>query len=134
MPRNFSEVIKELDRAAFIEAQEAKAPRRRPRRTGQKPTTGTLFAVRNKRLSIREAALRNAQIAITYRKTTTGETKKYIVAPYSYQYRRLKTGTRKMLFAYDMQARHIKSFVLRNVRNVAITDRKFVPKWPVEIR
>jgi len=120
-------------RESFIEEQEKKAPRRKGKRIGFKPKYGTLFALRNKRLAIREAALRNVQIIITYRKTTTGETKKYVVAPYSYRYRRLKVGRRKMLFAYDMQAKHIKGFSQRDIRKVALTDRKFRPKWPVEI-
>lgn len=134
MPRSYQQIIqKGIDRLQFIAEQESKAPRRRPRRSGEKLKTGTLFAGRNKRLAIREAALRNVQIIIRYRKTTTGETKQYIVAPYSYRYRRTSKGRRKMLFAYDMAAKHIKGFVLRNIRNVAITDRKFRPKWPVEI-
>jgi len=98
-----------------------------------RPRTGTLFAMRNKRLAIREAALRLSEIVITYRKTTTGETKKYVVAPYEWKYRRLRVGLRKMLYAYDMRDKHIKSFAQRNIRNVAITDRKFRPKWPVRI-
>ena len=122
-----------INRLDFIQKQEAKAPKRRPRRTGQKPKIGTLFAIRNKRLSIREAAMRRVQIVITYKKVTTGETKKYVVAPYSWKYLRMKAGLRKVLYAYDMKAGHIKSFVQRNIRNVAITDRKFRPKWPVEI-
>jgi len=119
----------------FIQEQEAKAPRRKAKRVGYKPKSGTMFAIRNKRLAIREAALRLVQVVLTYRKITTNETKKYIVAPYSYRYRRLRVGRRKMLFAYDMKARHIKGFAIRNIRNVAITDRKFRPKkgWPVEI-
>jgi len=130
----FAEALqKDIDRLAYIAKQEAKAAKRKPRRAGVKPKYGTLFALRNKRLSIREAALRNVQVVLTYKKDTTGEVKKYVVAPYSYRYRRLKTGNRKMLFAYDMKAKHIKGFVLRNIRKVAITDRKFRPKWPVEI-
>ena len=77
--------------------------------------------------------MRNAQLVIRYRKTTTGELKKYIVAPYSYRYRKTKNGRRKMLFAYDMKDRRIKGFVVRGIRNVSITDRKFTPTWPVEI-
>jgi predicted DNA-binding transcriptional regulator YafY len=134
--RSYREVIeqglKQLQ-VDFVQQQEAKAPKRLARRVGLKPKTGTLFAIRNKRLAIREAALRLSQIIITYKKTTTGETKKYVVAPYSYRYRRLKAGIRKMLFAYDMKDRHIKGFAIRNIRNVAITDRKFRPKWEVEI-
>ena len=132
--RSYREIIdKGIREIAFLEEQERKAPKRRVRRVGLKPKAGTLFAIRNKRVAIREAALRNSQIIITYRKTTTGETKKYVVAPYSYRYRRLRVGMRKMLYAYDMKERHIKSFAIRNIRNVAITDRKFRPKWPVEL-
>jgi len=133
MPLSFSEAIKkDIDRALFIQEQEKKAPRRKPKKVG-KPAYGTLFALRNTRLSIREAALTLVQIVITYRKETTGETKKYVVGVYSYRYRRLKSGFRKMLFAWDMEDKHIKSFVLKNIRNVALTDRRFVPKFPVEI-
>jgi predicted DNA-binding transcriptional regulator YafY len=133
MPRSFQEIIeKGIKRALFVAEQERKAPKRRSLRA-PRPGRGTLFAKRNKRLAIREAASRRSQIIITYRKETTGEVKKYVVAPYSYRYRRLKSGFRKMFFAYDMEARHIKGFVLRNIRNVAITDRKYVPKWAVEI-
>ncbi len=136
---SFAEAIKkELEgikrkEGEFISEQERRAPRRKAKHVGYKPKSGTLFAIRNKRLAIREAALRLVQIVLTYRKTTTNETKKYIVAPYSMRHRRLKVGRRKMLFAYDMKERHIKGFAIRNVRNVAITDRKFRPKWPVEI-
>jgi len=132
--RSYREVIeKGINQLEFLQKMEEKAPKRLTRRVGLKPKTGTLFAIRNKRLAIREAALRNVQIVITYKKTTTGETKKYVVAPYSYRYKRLKIGLRKMLFAYDMKDRHIKGFSIRNLRNVAITDRKFRPKWTVEI-
>ena len=130
----FAEALqKDIDRLAFIAQQESKAPKRKAKRVGKKPAYGTMFALRNKRLTIREAALRLVQVVLTYKKETTGEVNKYVVAPYSYRYRRLKTGNRKMLFAYDMKAKHIKGFVLRNIRKVAITDRKFRPQWPVEI-
>jgi predicted DNA-binding transcriptional regulator YafY len=134
MGRSYRAIIeKGISRVDFINQQEIKAPKRKPKRVGQKQKAGTLFAIRNKRLAIREAALRKVQIVMTYQKTTTNETKKYTVAPYSWRYRRLKAGLRKMLFAYDMQEKHIKGFVLKNVKNVAITDRKFKPKWPIEI-
>lgn len=134
---SFAEAIrKDFNKALrdkFIAEQEAKAQRRRPRRTGRRPAYGTLFALRNKRLTIQEAALRRVQVVITYRKITTGETKKYVVAPYSYRNNKTREGRRKMLFAYDMEAKHIKGFSLRNIRKVALTDRKFKPIWDVEI-
>ena len=133
MPRDIQEVVKRgVNRDDFIRGVESKASRRRPTRTRVK-VKGTLFAIRNKRLAIREAALRKVQIAFTYKKITTNKSKKYIVAPYEFKYRRLKIGVRKMLYAYDMEAKHIKSFALKNIRNVALTDRKFRPKWPILI-
>ena len=133
---SFAETLRkqlaDVQREEFIRKEEERAPRRRPART-REPITGTLRAIRNKRVAIREAALRLTQIVMTYRKTTTNETKKYIVAPYSYRYRRTRAGIRKMFFAYDMKDRHIKGFVVRNIRNIVLTDRKFRPKWPVEI-
>ena len=134
MPRSFQEVIESgVRQSLWLQDQEAKARRRLPKRVGIKPSAGTMFAIRNKRLTIREAALRLVQIIVTYRKTTTNEVKKYVVAPYSYRYRRLKGGMRKMLFAYDMKDKHIKGFSVFDIRNVALTDRKFKPIWRVEI-
>lgn len=133
MPRSVGEILKSgVDRKLFVEKTLAAAPRRRPSRVDA-PKTGTLYAIRNKRIAIREAALRGVQIVMHYTKETTGETKKYIVAPYSWRYRRLKSGLRKMLFAWDMEEDKIKSFVLSNIRNVALTDRKYVPRFLVEI-
>jgi hypothetical protein len=131
MPRDIAERMRR--RQDFIKRMEEKAPRRKPARTRAK-LTGSLFAIRNKRIAIREGALRVRQIVITYVKTTTGERKKYIVAPYSYRYRRLRVGWRKMLYAWDMADKRTKSFAIRNIRNVALTERKFRPKWTVEIK
>jgi len=136
MPRSYQKILeKGINRIQFIADQELKAKKRKPKRTGEKMRTGTLFAGRNKRLAIREAALRTVQIIIRYKKITTGETKKYIVAPYSYRYRMTRNGRRKMLFAYDMEDKRIKGFVIKGIMNVSITDRKFRPKngWAVEI-
>jgi hypothetical protein len=141
--RSFEEVVRNgINRNLFFEEQRRKAPKRRPRRVGKKPRAGTLFAIRNKRMAIREAALRDPpnQIIITYTKTTTGETKKYLVAPYEFKYRRLRIGRRKMLWAVDMEDRQkgrrgrTKSFALRNIKNVVITDRKFRPRYPIKIK
>jgi len=134
MPLSFAEAIKkDINRISFIETQEKKAPKRKPKKVGKTPAYGTLYALRNTRMSIREGALRLVQVILTYQKETSGEVKKYIVAPYSYRYRRLKGGLRKMLYAYDMEDKHIKGFVIGNVKRVALTDRKFRPMWPVEI-
>ena len=134
MPLSFAEAIKkDLSRSLFISTQEKKAHTRKPKRVGKTPAYGTLYALRNTRMAIREGALRMVQIIITYLKETTGETNKYIVCPYSYRYRRLKKGMRKMLYAYDIEDRHIKGFVIGNIKKVALTDRRFRPIWKIEI-
>lgn len=120
-------------RESFIVMMEAKAPRRKPKRVGHKPAYGTLFAIRNKRLAIREAALRKVQVIISYVKITNSEFGKWTVCPYEWKYRKLRIGRKIVLYAYDMEDKHIKSFVQTNIRNVALTDRKFVPKWPIKI-
>ena len=134
MALTFAEALKkDLSRMDFISEQEEKAPRRKPKRVGKTPAYGTLYALRNTRMAIREGALRMVQIILTYRKETNGETKKYVVCPYEWKYRRLKSGIRKMLYAYDVKDRHIKSFVGNNIKKVALTDRIFRPMWPVLI-
>lgn len=126
------------DWSSFIEEQEKKAPKRKPVRTVvPEKMRGTLFAIRNKRLTIREGALRRVSIIITYKKITTGEIKKYEVNPVSYRYKKLRAGFRKVLYAYDKgEKKQLKNFVLRNIKNVALTDRKFRPdsRYPIEIK
>lgn len=134
MPRDIKKLIQEhMNRAAFIRAQEEKAVRRKAVRAPVPAARrGTLFAGRNKRLAIQEAALRHAQIIVTYVKLTTGRRVKRILAPYSIKWRKLKVGKRKVLYGYDFKDKHIKSLMMRNIRKVAITDRRFRPKWPIE--
>jgi len=138
MPRDIQSAIK---RKEFIEEQQIK-PRRKPLKKKAKPqeeikewsNKGALYGLREKRLAIRAAARNTVQMVITYKKTTTRQTKKYTICPYSYRYRRLKIGIRKMLFAYDIADRTIKNYALTNIKDVAILPKKFVPKWPVEIK
>ena len=134
MPLSFAEALrKDISQLAFVSEMERKAPRRKPKRVGKTPAYGTLYALRNVRMAIREGALRRVQIIITYLKITTNETVKRIVCPYSHRVRKLRIGRRKMLYAYDVDDRHIKSFVLGNIKRVALSDRKFRPMWVVEI-
>lgn len=117
----------------FYEQQKKKMVKRKPVRT-KKEVTGTMFAKRNKRLTIREGALRQVSIMIDYKKINTGERKKYLLNPISYRYRKLKKGWRKVLFAEDKNSdKQIKMFVLDNIQNVVLTDKKFKSRWNVEI-
>jgi predicted DNA-binding transcriptional regulator YafY len=137
MPRNIEAKKKKgIDKKKFLERQKAKKVVRKPKKPKKKVPLSKAekrALVRDTRLSIRYAANNLRQIEITYHKTTTKEVNTYRVAPYSYRYKRLKIGVRKMLFAFDMDAGHIKGFALNNISKVSITNRPFVPKWPVEI-
>jgi len=140
MPRDIEEQLRgerkerRLNRQEFIEKMTKKAKKRKPVRAREDISKrGTLFAIRNKRIAIREAALRRVQIIITYKKVTTGEIVKRIVAPYEWRYMRMKEGWRKVFWGYDMKDKHIKSFYNKYIRNVVLTDRKFVPKWKILI-
>lgn len=86
------------------------------------------------RIALRKSALERRQIQIKYKKTTTNDVKDYLVSPYSYRYKKLKIGIRKMLYAYDMKEKSIKMFSLRNIFSVMLTNKKYEPKWPIEIK
>ena len=117
----------------FAEKVEQKAKKRKPVKTKAK-VTGTMFAQRNKRVAIREAALRGVSLVVLYKKVTTGEIKKYEVIPISWRYRKTKLGIRKVIFLQDVRdSKQLKYFVVKNIIRAVLTDRKIKPSWPVEI-
>jgi predicted DNA binding protein len=119
----------------FVDKVNRKQIKRKPVKTNPKKMKGTLLAKRNKRIAIREGALRSVSIIIRYKKVTTGKIKRYEINPISWRYRKLKSGYRKVLFALDKKAnKQIKMFVLRNIQNVGLTDKKFKSKYPIEIK
>jgi len=121
-----------MNRVEFINEQRNKAVRRKPVKT-HVSIRGTLFNLRNKGTSIREAALRRKQIILVYFKRSEDRVKEYICSPYEWKWKKMKDGYRKVFYAYDMDDQTIKSFLFRNIKRVAITDRSFVPMWPVRI-
>lgn len=134
MAISFAEALrKDINRLKFVDDTKAKGKSKKPKKREKSPATDATFKSKNLSLLIRHAAKGLFQIQMTYKKDTTGETKSYRVAPYSYRYRISKKVRKKMLFAYDMDDKHIKGFVMRNVLKVKILEKKFRPKWPVEI-
>lgn len=130
---SFSDAIKrDISRVKFIDEQSKKTHKKKPKKA-PKNVKEVYLPLRDIRVLIMRAASELKQVMIIYKKTTTGEVKRYRVAPYSYRYRRLRVGIRKMFFAYDMADQHIKGFALKNIRTVEILNRKYRPKWPVEI-
>ena len=132
MPSFADALKKDISRVKFIEEQAKTTRKRKPKKT-PKTVKEIYLPSRDVRVLISTAASELKQVMIIYKKTTTAEVKRYRVAPYSYRYRRLKVGLRKMFFAYDMADKHIKGFALKNIRTVEILSKKFRPKWPVEI-
>lgn len=132
MPFNIIKKINEkVDRKQFIKNIKKKNIKKLPMQNNKK---NNVFKRNEIRMAIRKAAKGKNQIEIVYTKTTTNETKTYKVAPYSYRYKKLKIGRRKMLFAYDMKEKSIKMFSIRNVKQVKVFfGQPFVPKWKIEI-
>lgn len=100
---------------------------------------GSLLAKRNVRLVIREAALRRSLVAMLYTKLTTGDTLEYHLEPYSYRYRHLRMGIRKVFFGFKVgpprrtkNPTGIRMFFLPNIHAVKILPTKFRPRWQVE--
>ena len=128
MRKNFKEQFGEKAQAKKPKAK-AKKPKKKKRQTFKEA-----FGDRAKRTYIATAANELKHIVITYRKITTGEVKQYLVAPYSYRFRRNKKGSRlKALYAYDADDKKIKSFYIRNIKTVAQSPKSFKPMWAVEL-
>ena len=85
------------------------------------------------RVTLRDAALKKKMVRITYKKTTNGEVKIYQIEPYSLRYIRMKVGVRKSLFGFDIKEDRIKSFAMRNITRIEMTNSSFSPRWPIEI-
>lgn len=134
MPLSFAEALRrDIDKLKFAADQEQKAPKKKPKKV-RNPATDMALKSKDNNVLIRYAANNLCQIRMTYRKDTTGETKRYQVAPYSYRFRMSNKRRKRMLFAYDMIDKHIKGFVMRNILKVTVLKKnKFRPKWPVEI-
>ena len=126
-----------VNKAYFVTQQEKSGVRKKPKKQRgpeyTHPTTYGRMLSRDHRLLIRQAAINQLQMDMTYHKLTTNETNHYIVCPYSYRYRRLKVGRRKMLYAYDIQDRHIKGFAVSRIKKIDILKKRFSPMWEIEL-
>lgn len=118
------------DKENFVKQQKEKSRISRKKKKKFKELTG----VQSRRIVIRESAAGRKYVLIKYKKVNTGKTKTYMVAPYSYRFRRRPTGQLlKALYAFDFNDKHIKSFYLVNILSVSRTNSNFKPRWPVEI-
>ena len=130
---SFAEALKkDVDRFRFAAEQIKKVPKKKAKKQKNPVTDKVLKHGRNLQLTIRKAAIGLRQVQITYKKATS-EVKGYRVAPYEWKNRNLKIGRRMVLYAYDMDDKHIKSFVRRGILKVEILDKRFRPKWPIMI-
>jgi len=124
-------------RELFFGEQEQKTRDIRPRKS-LFPKEGSLFASRNRNLAIREANRRKRKILIVYR-NLKGEQKSYELEAYSFRFEKTSQGFRKMLYAWDENENNtrkpsVKKFFWTKIRNIAISDDTFEPRFRVEIR
>ena len=93
----------------------------------------SVYGMRAKRGAIHKAADNRQTVDILYRKIN-GEVKKYTVEPYSYRSKRLRMGWRKLFFAYDVDDKSIKGFLLANILSVEINEAdEYKPRWMIEL-
>ena len=131
MPRDIKIAISQKSKR-FKKKQEDKKVKKAPIKDAV--VHRELRSRRSVRSIIREAAINLMLVEILYKKTTTNETKKYLIAPYELSFKRLKVGRRKVLWGYDVNSKHIKTYALRNIKTVKRTDKGFNPEWPVKIK
>ena len=118
----------------FVKKVEFRAESKKPRVTKGVDVKGSL-AIRNSRLSIREAALRSCTCVILYHKVTTDEINKYEIIPIEWKYKKTKRGMRKVLYAEDYRdEKRIKMFVGRNIMRAAPTNRRVRSVYPILIQ
>ena len=118
----------------FVKKVEFRQEAKKPRVTKGVDVKGSL-ALRNNRLSIREAALRSCTCVILYKKVTTDEINKYEVIPIEWKYKKTKRGMRKVLYAADYRdQKRIKMFVGRNIFRAAPTNRRVKSLYPILIQ
>ena len=80
--------------------------------------------------ALEEAARSHHKCMIRYRKRGKGAgIFEYFVSPYSI---RNKPGG-DVLFAYDHSSRRIKCFFVSGITGVSVSERRFHPKWDVEL-
>jgi len=94
---------------------------------------GRKFVGRDSLLMIRFAARRQLMCRIRYMRIQDSLTKYYVIEPYSFRYRMTRDGVRKMLFAYHNVHDRIHGFAVRNILEVRVLDRRFKPRWKVEL-
>ena len=123
---------KKNTREQFIEKQKNKVVKKAPKK--QKMEYPELISKRSVNLLIEDAATNLRLLDIRYKKTTTGETKNYTVAPYEFAYKMLKVGRRKILWGYDIKDKHIKTYAVRNILGAKRNNKHFKPKWEVKIK
>jgi len=77
---------------------------------------------------IHEAGQRLVTVTFDYTEADGSNEGVREVEPYSYQD---KNG--RKFFGYDLGKDSIRAFVPENIHNIALTDNKFTPRWPVEV-
>lgn len=123
----------QISKSEFVKEVEAKQQVKLPPKKNQDAAFTSTLTYRHKRLTIRDAARNRKQLSLIYMKMN-GDTKKYIVAPYEWAYRRSKDGFRKkVLWAYDLKEGSIKSFLQKGIKSVELLDDRFEPMWDILI-
>lgn len=85
------------------------------------------------RATIRDCAVTKRVMKILYKKTTTNETKRYEVEPYSFTYVKQGGGLKKALYAWDIEENKIKYFVVKYILKAEMTHLPYECRFPIKI-
>ncbi len=78
---------------------------------------------------IRQAARERKVLIIEYRQKDEYAYEQRVVEPFSFR----PEGTTDRLMAWDVNKQGVRSFITENIRSARMTDRPFIPKYPVEL-
>ena len=78
---------------------------------------------------IRQAAHAHKTLIIEYQPKERVVYEQREVEPFSFR----PEGTTERLMAWDVDKQGVRSFITENIRSVRMTERTFIPKYPIEL-
>lgn len=115
------------------EALRARATGRTPLPLRKRAPVRPRLGIRGFMATIVHAARNLRMIRVRYHKVTTGEIVTRVLEPYSFRFRRLSIGRARVLFGYHRAHKSIEMYVTKRIQWVELTNRRYSPRWKVEI-
>lgn len=79
--------------------------------------------------TLHQAAQERKTLIIEYMPKDSVTYEQREVEPFSFR----PEGTTERLMAWDVDKQGVRSFITENIRSVRMTERTFIPKYPIEL-